>query len=259
MSLHHISDGLALGQHPGITPGHADSRVFVRRLNSLYPLRAHEIQAAYALLGPAHAVPPYHIILEDRQTSNEALVLLEGMACHYKLLDTGRRQMTGLVVPGDLCDHGFLSSSPPGQCVMSLGPAVVAGIDLDQLSEVADKLPNIVVAAMRGAAVDRACAREMVVSLGARDAVQRLAHLLCELHVRLSTVGVVTSGAHFELPMTQAEIGEALGLSTVHVNRTIQQLRRRKLIAMAQRTVAILDISGLAAVAAFDGRYLRAD
>ena len=112
---------------------------------------------------------------------------------------------------------------------------------------------------MRGAAVDRACARELVVSLGARDAVQRLAHLLCELHFRLSTVGMVTSGVQFELPMTQAEIGEALGLSTVHVNRTIQQLRRRKLVAMGHRTVAILDVAGLAAIAWFDGHYLRAD
>ena len=139
---------------------------------------------------------------------------------------------------------------------MTLGPTVMGRIDLKQLSALGDKLPNVVLAMMRGASAEQACARELVISLGARDAQQRMAHCLCELYTRLRVVDLVDRG-QFELALTQAELGEALGLSTVHVNRTIQQLRKKKLVAMAQGKVRILDFASLARIAAFDGRYLR--
>ncbi|MDB5473248.1 MAG: Crp/Fnr family transcriptional regulator [Devosia sp.] len=231
--------------------------VFVRRLNALYPLQPHESKALETLVDASYAVLPHHDILHEQQPSKEALVLLEGLACHYKVLDSARRQMTGFVLPGDFCDFGFLSSSATRQGVMALGPTLVGRIDLRQLSAVGDKMPNILLAAMRAASVDQACARELVISLGARDALQRLAHFLCEMYHRLRIVGLVGAGAQFELAMTQAELGEALGLSTVHINRTIQQLRKQKLITMSQGLVTILDAAGREAAASFDPRYLR--
>lgn len=239
------------------TAADAGSDVFVRRLNALYPLQAHEATAIAGLVHETITVGPHHLILEDGRPAREAFVLLEGLACHYRVLDTARRQMTGFVVPGDLCDFGFLSSSPVRQCVMSMGRAVLGRIDLSQLSAVGSQLPNIIVAAMRAASIEQASARELVISLGARDAQQRLAHFLCEIHHRLKIVGLVTNSGRFELTLTQAELGEALGLSTVHVNRTIQQLRKKKLITMAQGQVTVLDWQGLAATASFDARYLR--
>ena len=230
--------------------------VFVRRLSAHYPLQMHEATAVAALVQDVSSLPPYTEILADGKPAKEAIVLLSGMACHYRMLDTARRQMTGFVVPGDFCDFGFLSSSPVRQCVMNLGPAAVGRIDLGQLSALADKLPNVVLAMMRGASMEQACARELVVSLGARDALQRMAHCLCELYSRLKVVGLVDAG-RFEFALTQSELGEALGLSTVHVNRTIQQLRKQKLIIMSQGRVQILDFAGLAGLAGFDGRYLR--
>jgi CRP-like cAMP-binding protein len=143
--------------------------------------------------------------------------------------------------------------------VVGMTATTIGRISLARLSAVAERVPNIVVAALRGAAVDRASARELVVSLGARDALKRLAHLICELHMRLSSVGLVDSDNRFDFAITQAEMGEALGLSTVHVNRTIQQLRRRQLIAMGHGTVQILDLDGLAAIASFDPSYLKSD
>lgn len=240
-----------------IVPVGRESQAFIRRLSALYPLHAHETTAIAALVHGAASLPPHHEILQEGRPSREALVLLRGLACHYRVLGTGRRQMTGFVVPGDFCDFGFLSSSPVRQSVMSLGPAVVARIDLAQLSAVADKLPNIVVAAMRAASIEQAMARELVISLGARDALQRLAHCLCEMYCRLSMVGLVSNSGQFELVLTQAELGEALGLSTVHVNRMIQQLRKKQLVTMAQGRVGIIDFPELAALASFDGRYLR--
>ncbi len=237
----------------------ADSalNVFIRRLKALYPLQAHELAAFVALVHDISPVPSHSEILKDGVPSREAVVLLEGLACHYRVLDNARRQMTGFVVPGDFCDFGFLSSSPVRQCVMSLGPAVIGKINLEQFSALGDKLPNIVVATMRAASIEQACGRELVISLGARDALQRLAHCLCEMYSRLRIVGLVSQNdARFQLALTQAELGEALGLSTVHVNRTIQQLRKKNLITMAQGEVRILNFPGLAAIAAFDGSYL---
>jgi CRP-like cAMP-binding protein len=239
------------------SPDQTDAAVFVRRLAMLYPLQAAEIQAAEDLIEDVHTVAAHQIVLQGDQPSDEALVLLRGMACHYKTIDNVRRQLTGFVLPGDFCDYGFLSSSSTGQCVATLTRCVLGKINLARLSGVAERHPHIVVAAMRGAAVDRASARELAVSLGARDALQRLAHLLCEIHYRLRVVGLVSANGRFEFGVTQSEIGEALGLSTVHVNRTIQQLRRRKLVTMGQGQVTILDAAALAAVAVFDPRYLR--
>ena len=248
MANFHPRDGAA---------GQVEHDVFVRRLSSFYPLNPLEIKAAESLIESTFNLAPHQDILKEQQSAKDALVLLEGLACHYKVLDSARRQMTGFVLPGDFCDFGFLSSSVTRQGVMSLGPALVGRIDLRQLSAVADKMPNILVAAMRGASVDQASARELVISLGARDALQRLAHFLCELYHRLRLVGLVNTHAQFDLAMTQSELGEALGLFTVHINRTIQQLRKRKLITMGQGMVTILDAAGLEAVASFDGRYLR--
>src|SRR5215217_109751 len=230
--------------------------VFVRRLSAHYPLQMHEATAIASLVQDVSTVPAHNEILVDGKPAKDAVVLLDGLACHFRVLDTARRQMTGFVVPGDFCDYGFLSSSSVRQCVMSLGPATVGRIDLGQLSALADKLPNIVLAMMRGAAMEQACARELVISLGARDALQRMAHCLCELYTRLKVVGLVDAG-RFEFALTQAELGEALGLSTVHVNRTIQHLRKQNLIIMSQGSVHILDFAGLAELAGFEGRYLR--
>jgi CRP-like cAMP-binding protein len=257
MNSMHSAENAGSFNGRGNGSGRGENDVFVRRLTSLYPLNPQESRILESLVESAFTVAPHQDIVKEQQSAKEALVLLEGLACHYKVLDSARRQMTGFVVPGDFCDFGFLSSSVTRQGVMSLGTALVGRIDLRQLSAVADKMPNILVAAMRAAAVDQASSRELVISLGARDALQRLAHFLCELCYRLRVVGLVSPSSEFDLAMTQAELGEALGLSTVHVNRTIQQLRKRKLISMGQGMVSILDLPGLEAIASFDGRYLR--
>lgn len=231
--------------------------VLVRRFSALYPLQPQEGAAIAPLVTRVTNIPTHHEILAEGRPAREAVVLLSGMACHHRIFNDARRQMTGFVLPGDLCDYGFLSSSPVRQSVISLGPAMVGYIDLAQLSSLADKMPNIVVAAMRAAFIDQASARELVISLGVRDAMQRLAHFLSELHYRLKQVDLVSVSGQFPLPMTQAELGEALGLSTVHVNRTVQQLRKKKLITMSQGQVTILDQQALADLAEFDVRYLR--
>lgn len=228
----------------------------VRRLAWLYPHHEEPDETIEALIESTYAVAGHEIFLHESQQPREAWVLLRGLACRTREINTGRRQITGFVLPGDFCDFGFVSSSATTPSIMSIGPSVVGKINLETLAARTEQRPNIMVATMRGAAIERAMVEELVVSLGARDAIQRLAHLLCEICYRLRIVGLVDHDNRFEFPVTQAELGEALGLSTVHVNRTLQLLRRNALIAFQQGSVVILDWAGLAETASFNERYL---
>lgn len=104
--------------------------------------------------------------------------------------------------------------------------------------------------------VDEATLRAWIVNLGRRDALERLAHLFCELHARLELVGMV-DGGRFDLPMTQEVIADALGLTTVHVNRTLQRLRSDGYIELSSGRLTILDVLGLQRIGGFDPNYLN--
>lgn len=233
------------------------TQVVVQRFVQLLPSHEQEAAALAALIEGPIQLSTHHDIHVEGKPATEAVVLLDGLACQYRALDTSRRQMTGFVTPGDFCDYGFLSSSPVRQSVMTLGPATIGRIDLAQLAHLANGIPNIILAGMRAASIQQASAQELIISLGTRDALQRLSHLLCEIYVRLEAVGRVRPNGQFDFALTQSELGEALGLSNVHVNRTIQQLRKGNYIVIAQGRVTMLDFPGLAKIAAFDPNYLR--
>jgi CRP-like cAMP-binding protein len=116
--------------------------------------------------------------------------------------------------------------------------------------------PRIADVFWRETLIDAAVFREWVVNVGRRDAYARIAHVLCEIYVRLRAVGLV-SGQAYQLPITQAELGDATGLSTVHVNRTLQELRGNGLITMKGGRVVIEDWSGLQTAGEFDATYLH--
>lgn len=105
--------------------------------------------------------------------------------------------------------------------------------------------------------VDEAILREWLLSLGQRSAELRIAHLFCELHLRLQSVGLVDEADEFDLPITQADIADTLGLSPVHVNRNVQNLRRRNLIKLSRGRLAILNVAGLHAFSGFNPTYLH--
>ena len=104
--------------------------------------------------------------------------------------------------------------------------------------------------------IDASIVRTWLTGLGRRTAVSRMAHLLCELHHRLKAVGLVTE-ARFQLPVTQGDIADALGLSAVHVNRTLKKLRAQRLVSIAGQSVTITDGDGLGTIAGFDPTYLH--
>jgi CRP-like cAMP-binding protein len=142
--------------------------------------------------------------------------------------------------------------------VLTLSECIVGVVPHDRLQEITERYPRLARIYWFSTNVDAAITREMALSLGQRSAISRMAHLFCELHARLNAVGRAREDS-YEFPLTQRELSECLGLTVVHANRTIQELRRRGLVELESRRLTIVDRRGLEGVAEFDPAYLYLD
>ena len=176
--------------------------------------------------------------------------------CRYKLIADGKRQITGFYIPGDIPDLQSLYLHVMDHSVGTLIPSKIAFIPHDPLRAVLRKHPILAEAFWRDTLIDAARFREWIIGLGRRDAYTRIAPLFCELFVRHRAVAL-TENHGFDLHTTQAELGDALGLSTVHVNRVLQDLRKDGLISLRGKSLAILDWNGLKQAGEFDPLYLH--
>ena len=183
-------------------------------------------------------------------------LILSGWACRYKVLEDGRRQVIAFFLPGDLCDLNVFVLGQMDHSIGAITPVTVSEISragFDALMGAHLRLPQ---ALWWAQLVTTAIQREWAVIRGQRDATERLAHLFCELFMRLDAVGL-TSGNTCEMPVTQADLADATGLSPVHINRTLQELRRLGLIVFKDRTLTIPDFDALAEIALFNPNYLH--
>jgi CRP-like cAMP-binding protein len=185
-------------------------------------------------------------------------LILEGWACRHKFLEDGRRQIMALLLPGDICDLHMFILERMDHSISAVSPVTLAEIATDTLLDLTDDSPRISRALWWSSLVEEAISREWIVNNSRRDATERMAHLLCEIFIRLQAIGL-TNGQSCEIPVTQAEFGDALGLSTVHVNRTLQDLRAANLIVLRGKTLTIPDLDALKAVALFNANYLHLD
>ena len=185
-------------------------------------------------------------------------VVLDGWACRYRTLDDGRRQFPALLVPGDLCDlDGFLLRRVH-YGVAALTPCTVATLAHARLRAIMDESPAIRDVFWWLTFVENSVSVEWTTGLGRRSATERLAHLLCELLVRLGAVEL-TEDNGYALPLTQEELADALGITTVHVNRTLQELRALGLISLEGRRLAVHDWDGLKGLSGFSPDYLHVE
>lgn len=182
--------------------------------------------------------------------------LLEGWAARYKMLEDGRRQIVSLLLPGDLCDPFCFLLHRADHGVTALTSIKVAEVGRSQFEEITLDHPEITKAMWVNALITAAIQREWCVNLGRRTALERLSHLFCELYHRLRGVSLVNnSGFHF--PVTQLELADATGLTMVHTNRILQEMRRKGLIELHRRQLVVPDLAALESVCAFDPSYLH--
>ncbi|MHA6721038.1 Crp/Fnr family transcriptional regulator [Sphingomonas sp. RS6] len=199
--------------------------------------------------------PAGRVIVRARENLHFSTLLIDGLICRYKDMSDGQRQITHIHVPGDFADlHGF-TLRRLDHSVLSLTPCVIARAPHERLREITETLPHLTRMLWFSTNVDACIHREWEVSLGRRSAIKRAAHLFCELHVRLSVVGLAEPDS-YALPISQAELAECLGLTPVHVNRVLRELREKGLVEFRSGRVTLKDVEALKQLAEFDPGYL---
>lgn len=216
---------------------------------------AQEEAVLRALIQETEQIPARRTIIRRGTPLQRSVLLLEGMMCRYKDLRNGRRQITAIHVPGDFLDlHGFTLKRLDHD-VMSLPSSVVGYAPHVELVKITETHPHLTRLLWFSTNLDAAIHREWELSLGQRTGAARAAHLFCELHARLEIVGLAR-GTTFDLPMNQTELGESLGLTVVHTNRVLRELRQRELATFSKGVVTILDLPAIKNFAEFDPAYL---
>ena len=230
----------------------------VAKLSPFMDLDYSDVAALEAIAGSAKPYLSGKILFHEGSVPDHVYLFVRGMACRYKLLLSGQRQILGFLIPGDLCDLQFLALNPPDHSVALLSDAQLVKIPTWKIHDLLADRPSIDRALALAALQDFAILREWLLNVGQRNALEKLAHFFCEMRIRLEAVGQVDGDGSFELPVNQMTLADTTGLTPVHVNRTLQRLRSDGLIQLCHRRLLIIDFARLAAVAGFDGNYLRA-
>ena len=247
-----------LTMHPPAAPGPDGHllRPIVRKLSAYAPLDAEEQAALAGLSAGGQRVDGRSDLLVEGSAPDGAVLVVEGIACRYRHRPNGARQITAYLLPGDLCDPDFVHLSRMTHSVGTIGPCRIARIPRETLASLTERHPGIARALRHAKLAEEETTREWVVNVGCRSAIERVSHLLCELHERLRIVGWATR-AGYDLPMTQQDLADTTGLSNVHVNRVLRQLRLMRLVEVGGKRVDILNLPGLRAIAEFQPDYLR--
>lgn len=195
-------------------------------------------------------------IIREGDTPHHVKLIVDGWAFRYKMLPDGRRQIVSFLLPGDLCDLNVFLLDEMDHSIGALTPVTYAEMPRDLIERMCDHRPAISRALWLESLVVAAIQREWTVSLGQRTARERIAHLFCEIFERLDTVDLAEDD-RCEMPLTQIDLGEATGMTAVHVNRTLQELRREGLIVLNNRILTIPDRHALQRVAMFNPSYLH--
>jgi len=230
----------------------------IMRLEHFLPLPDQDKEWLNGLVLRSEEFRAHSDIIRERETPAGVFVVIDGHACRYKVLSDGSRQILDFMLPGDKTELYALLLKATDHGILALGPTTIAWIDRDRLiMEMVDH-PHVALALWWNALQRAAILRERITAIGRRDAYARVAHLLCEVFERLRLVGK-TVDHKYPLPVTQAELGDALGISEVYANRMLRRLENAKLIVLDRRTLRILDLEALKGAAAFDARYLHLD
>lgn len=229
---------------------------FIRKLQQLALLSAADIAALARVSATPVIAGQNKDLVPEGQPVECAFLILEGYACRYRIRPGGARQILSYLLPGDLfgLDAPLVPCSP--HALGTLSACQVVRIPHEVLLPLIEQHPQIALALHLSKLVEEAVLHERLVSLVSRSGIERTAHLFCELNVRLEMVGRA-AGDQFALPLTQVDLGDTLGLSNVHVNRVLQDLRRQELFELKGRILTILNRAQLEALAEFNASYLH--
>lgn len=230
--------------------------LLIRKLEALVCLSVGDRAALERLSANVFPAERNVELLGEGEVPTVAVIVLEGFACRYKHRVSGARQIMAYLVPGDLCDVDAPFLGRMDHAIGTLSACLVECISRSALAELMEEHPTIARALRLTKLAEEATSREWLVNLGTRQAAERVAHLFCELLTRLGAVGLAKDGCH-ALPITQLDMADTLGLSNVHMNRSLQSLRRQGLIELRSQCLKVLDLPRLQALAEFSPAYLQ--
>jgi CRP-like cAMP-binding protein len=230
----------------------------IRKLESIADLTEEEKQALLEVPMTIKALSADQDIVRIADRPYECCLILDGWACRYKTLPDGGRQIMSFHIPGDVPDLQSLYLKRMDHSLATITPAKVALIQHRHMHALVRQFEGLSIAFWRDSLIDAAIFREWMVGIGRRSAHQRIAHVLCEMATKLRAVGL-NEGHTYPWPVTQQEVSDALGLTTVHVNRVLGDIRREGLITMARGAYTALDWDRLQELGEFEPSYLHMD
>ncbi len=231
-------------------------RHLVHRLSGAGALRPDDVETLSNLVGHPKEFARGAVLVE--QTAQDPLIWLisTGWAVRQKMLHDGRRQIIAIMLPGELSEKGPMMAFGAPDAVVALSNVVAHPINRNAIVAALRDNPSLLYAFFFEELTRHAITREWLLLLSKRNAVERLAYFLCEMFARLRAMGFI-EGRSFEIPLIQEDVADLLGMSNVHLNRTLQTLRRQRYVVWEGQTVTLPDPVALAQVAAFNPDFIR--
>ena len=232
------------------------SNPFIEKLSGMCSLSTGEIAAIKAATARTRTYRAKQDLIREGDEPGPVFIILEGWACRYKILPGGTRQIMAFLMPGDACDlhMNMLTAMDHGiQAVTSAQVATISRVEMDRM--MLDH-PAIGRAMYIAQLIDEGTMRAWIVSMGRRSSIERVAHLICELYLRMRNIGR-SPGGNFALPLSQIVLADALGMTPVHINRVLRELREAGAMALKRGNLEIIDPVKLVQIAGFDENYLH--
>lgn len=228
--------------------------VFARKLANAERLGPEDLAKLDEVIDSPITVVAREDLIQQGEDPENVHLVLSGMVCRYKILPDGKRAIVALMLPGDICDLHVAILGRMDHNLGTLTDCQIVKISRKVIDDLLDNYPRIRRALFWSTLVDEAILREWLVNMGRRRADKQMAHLFCEVHARLTAVSQMQNAL---MPLTQEELADILGVSTVHAQRVLSQLRNRGLVSVQDSRVAVPNIEKLQEFAQFEGDYLH--
>ena len=229
---------------------------FVEKLSGLAELTATDAAALVRATAFPRRYAARQDLIREGDEPGPMFVVLEGWVCRYKILPNGTRQVMAFLMPGDACDLHIKLLAEMDHSIQAVTTALVATIGRGEMRDMMHNHPNIASAMYSAQLVDEGIMRAWIVSMGRRTSTERVAHLICELYLRARSIGLADEG-EFALPLSQLILADALGMTAVHINRVLKELKLTGAMSLKRGSVVILDATKLVQIAGFDENYLH--
>lgn len=232
------------------------ANAFISKLNGYVPLSPGAVAALRDATADARLMQPRTDLIREGDKPGPVFVVLEGWACRYKILPNGSRQLLAFLMPGDSCDLHVNLIAEMDHSIQTITKCEVATVKRETMEAMLEAHPDVTRALYLAQLIDEGTMRAWITSIGRRTSIERVAHLMCELHLRARNIGMCDE-ASLKLPLSQALLADALGMTAVHINRVLRKLRLAGAMTMTRGSLNISDPAKLLQIAGFDENYLH--